>query len=374
MDSHENSPVSNWLVGLLILLVGALLFRLLQPQLFVGQSGTRVVTPRGDLADDEKSTIDLFKNSAESVVFITTVDFVRSRFRRGIQEAPKGTGSGIVWDSQGHIVTNFHVIQDVINTGAAKVTTADGKSYNANLVGTDPDHDLCVLRISSLPGSLPPIPIGTSNDLQIGQKAFAIGSPFGLSQTLTTGIVSNLGQSVRSPSGKAIHGVIQTDAAINPGNSGGPLLDSAGRLIGVNTAILSPSGAYAGIGFAVPVDTVNRIVPQLIENGEATRAGLGIIKYDDRIVERLFKNKTLSMKGILIQDVYEDSAAEEIGLIPTIDRLGDLIIGLDDRRVENESDLFEVLDSKSIGDTVRIRFLREDEILEKEVILRALPT
>ena len=370
MNSSENSPVNGWLVGVLMLLVGALVFRILQPQFFAGNYTPRVVTPRGDLADDEKSTIDLFQNSSLSVVFITTVEPARrGRFNT---ENERGTGSGIIWDELGHIVTNFHVIKDVLYTGGAKVTLPDGSEYNARLRGTDPDYDLCVLKIDAPPGKLPPIPIGTSADLQIGQKAFAIGCPFGLSQTLTSGIISNLGQSVISPSNTRIHGVIQTDAAINPGNSGGPLLDSAGRLIGVNTAILSPSGAYAGIGFAVPIDTVNRIVPQIIETGEPQRAGLGIVKFPDSEIERLVRNGALPMPGILISEVRENSAAAQIGLQETYNRIGDLIIGLDGKKVANESDLFEVLDSKKVGDSVRVKFLRGKEIIEKEVDLIAL--
>src|SRR5437773_766750 len=223
----------------------------------------RTVQARGDLAADEKATIDLFRTAAPSVVYITSIAMQRDFFSLNVQEIPKGTGSGFVWDSNGHVVTNFHVIQDA---QAAKVTLADQSNWDARLVGADQDDDVAVLKIDAPSDKMPAIPLGKSSDLQVGQKVFAIGNPFGLDHTLTTGIVSALGREIKSTSERPISGVIQTDAAINPGNSGGPLLDSAGRLIGVNTAIFSPSGAYAGIGCAIPVDRVSQAVPQLLKN------------------------------------------------------------------------------------------------------------
>src|SRR5438132_1613205 len=246
----------------------------------------RPVAPRGDLAADEKSTIDLLREASPSVAFITTAQ--RVEFWNRSQEIPQGTGSGFIWDDAGHIVTNFHVVAPMIQSKAsATVTLSDHSSYDAALVGVSPDNDLAVVQIRAPKDKLPPIKVGTSNDLQVGQKVFAIGDPFGLDQTLTTGIVSALGRVIPSATGRLIEDVIQTDAAINPGNSGGPLLDSWRRLIGVNAAIYSPSGAYAGIGFAIPVDTVQRIVPQLIEHGQVTRPGLGIQVGPDQIAERL---------------------------------------------------------------------------------------
>ncbi|HTS03462.1 MAG TPA: trypsin-like peptidase domain-containing protein, partial [Thermoanaerobaculia bacterium] len=208
----------------------------------------RPVTARGDLASDEKATIELFQRCSPSVVYITTLARRPVNFFE-MTEVAQGTGSGFVWDRQGHIVTNFHVIE---NSDSLVVTLADQSNWKATLVGAEPDKDLAVLRIGAPEAKLPPILVGTSHDLKVGQKVFAIGNPFGLDETLTTGIVSALGRTIESVTGRKIQDVVQTDAAINPGNSGGPLLDSAGRLIGVNTQIASPSGASAGIGFAVP--------------------------------------------------------------------------------------------------------------------------
>jgi len=213
----------------------------------------RAITPRGDLAEEEKTTIALFRQASPSVVHITTLAVRQDAFSLDVFQIPQGTGSGFVWDNQGRIVTNFHVIRDA---DAAQVTLADHSSWKARLVGAYPDKDLAVLMVDAPKDRLHPIAIGTSHDLQVGQRLFAIGNPFGLDQSLTTGIISALGREIESVNRRAIKDMIQTDAAINPGNSGGPLLDSSGRLIGVNTAIYSPSGASAGIGFAIPVDEV----------------------------------------------------------------------------------------------------------------------
>jgi S1-C subfamily serine protease len=233
------------------------------------EASPRPVTPRGALAADEVAHIELFKRTGPSVVHITTLATQRDMFSMNVQQVPRGTGTGFVWDDAGHIVTNFHVIQG--GTGV-RVTLADQSSQDAQLVGAFPDRDLAVLKITPAKDKLPPLAIGSSRDLQVGQRVYAIGNPFGLDQTLTTGIVSALNREIESFNQRTIRGVIQTDAAINPGNSGGPLLDSAGRLIGVNTQIASPSGASAGIGFAIPVDEVNRIVPRLIRDGRYTGA------------------------------------------------------------------------------------------------------
>ncbi len=232
----------------------------------------RTVAPRGDLAADEQSTIELFQRASPSVVYITTLARQRHPWTRNVLQVPKGTGSGFIWDDRGHIVTNWHVLE---GASAARVRLSDQSVYNAVLVGGSADHDLAVLKIRAPFRSLVPVPLGTSRDLQVGQKVFAIGNPFGLDQTLTTGIISALNRTLSGVGERPIERMIQTDAAINPGNSGGPLLDSAGRLIGVNTAIYSPSGAYAGIGFAVPVDTVNQVVPRLIANSRYANARFG---------------------------------------------------------------------------------------------------
>ncbi|EGD57953.1 hypothetical protein Y88_3283 [Novosphingobium nitrogenifigens DSM 19370] len=226
----------------------------------------RTVTPRGDLASDEKATIALFENARGSVVSISTSQLVEDVWSRNVFSVPRGTGSGIIWDDAGHVLTNFHVIQ---GASAATIRLADGRRFQASLVGASPDNDIALLKIGVSFRRPPPIPIGTSRDLKVGQKVFAIGNPFGLDWTLTTGIVSALDRSLPGGNGgQGVDHLIQTDAAINPGNSGGPLLDSSGRLIGMDTAIYSPSGASAGIGFAVPVDTIMTVVPR-IAHGQA---------------------------------------------------------------------------------------------------------
>ena len=232
----------------------------------------REVTPRGDLSEIEKTNIDIYKKAKPSVVHITSIALERDEWSLNVQEVPEGTGSGFIWDDGGHIVTNYHVIKDA---QAASVMLADHTPWRASLVGAAPDKDLAVLHIDAPKSQLVPITIGSSEDLQVGQMAYAIGNPFGLDLTFTTGVISALGREIQSVTRRSIKNVIQTDAAINPGNSGGPLLDSAGRLIGVNAAIYSPSGGNIGIGFAIPVDEVNRVVPVLIKKGKLDRAGLG---------------------------------------------------------------------------------------------------
>jgi S1-C subfamily serine protease len=230
-----------------------------------GNAAPRTITPRGDLAADEQTTIRLFENARGSVVSISTAQLVQDVWSQNVYAVPRGTGSGIIWDDDGHVLTNFHVIQ---GASEATIRLSDGRKFRASLVGASPEHDIAVLKIPVAFRRPPPIPIGTSHDLKVGQHVFAIGNPFGLDWTLTTGIVSALDRTLRSESGgNPVQHLIQTDAAINPGNSGGPLLDSSGRLIGMNTAIYSPSGASAGIGFAVPVDTIDAVVPQLIRGG-----------------------------------------------------------------------------------------------------------
>ena len=233
----------------------------------------RAVTPRGNLTQEERSTIDVFRSVSPSVCYITTVERRTTIFSMNPRYYPQGTGSGFVFDKAGHIVTNYHVVADA---DLRLVTLADQSQYRAKVVGWEPDKDIAVLKIDVEPEKLTPIPIGMSGDLQVGQKVLAIGNPYGLDHTLTTGVVSALGREIESVTGRTIREVIQTDAAINPGNSGGPLLDSSGRLIGVNTQIASPSGANAGIGFAVPVDVVNSIVPEIIRFGRVRKPMLGI--------------------------------------------------------------------------------------------------
>jgi S1-C subfamily serine protease len=230
-----------------------------------------VTPPPSELGSDERATIGVFEKAARSVVYIANSAIGRDPWSLNLFEVPQGSGSGFIWNRQGHIVTNFHV---VYGADAINVTMADRSNYRARVVGIDPDHDLAVLQIQAPPDALVPVVVGSSHDLRAGQKVLAIGNPFELDHALTTGVVSALGRTIKSMTNRTIDGVVQTDAAINPGNSGGPLLDSSGRVIGINTQIVSPSGAFAGIGFAVPVDSVNRIVPELIKYGKLIRPGL----------------------------------------------------------------------------------------------------
>ena len=332
-------------------------------------SEPRVVTARGELAADEQSTIEIFQRASPSVVYITTVQRVVNPWTRNVLSIPKGTGSGFVWDNLGHVVTNHHVIE---GASEARVRLNDGRSYQAVLVGSSPDHDLAVLRIRVAIDNPPPVPVGTSGDLKVGQKVYAIGNPFGLDYTLTSGIVSALDRSLEGEEGNTIDHLIQTDAAINPGNSGGPLLDSAGRLIGINTAIYSPSGAYAGIGFAVPVDTVNRVVPELIAKGHYTRPALGI-EINAELNQAL--TEKLGVEGVLVLKVTPGSSAELAGLRGTqIDRQGDVVMGdvileVGGTAVDSVSALTARLDDFQIGERTTLTIWRNGEIHRLDVQL-----
>lgn len=330
----------------------------------------RTVTPAGNLSEEEQSTIELFNAVAPSVVHVTSLA-VERRLSFDAAEVSEGTGSGVVWDKDGHVVTNFHVIQ---NAQVAKVVLPDGSSWQATLTGADPDSDVAVLQIMADANQLVPITVGTSSDLEVGQKVFAIGNPFGLDRTLTTGVISALGREIESVSNRPIQGVIQTDAAINPGNSGGPLLDSSGRLIGLNTAIYSPSGAYAGIGFAVPVDAVNRVVPELIAHGRVKRPALGIYVFDDTITRRL------DVSGVLVRDVVPGGPADKAGIQPThVTRqgdivLGDVIIAADGQPVKSTDDLYQALSQHKEGDDMTLTIERDSQKLDLLVTLTSVPT
>jgi S1-C subfamily serine protease len=325
----------------------------------------RPVIARGDLAADERSVVELFQRASPSVVYITSVELRRDLFSLNVYEIPQGTGSGYIWDREGRIVTNYHVIE---KASQVTVTLADHSTWKAVVAGVAPDKDLAVLQIAAPPERLPPIMVGESHNLLVGQKVFAIGNPFGLDQTITSGIVSALGREIRAVTGRVIQGVIQTDAAINPGNSGGPLLDSAGRLIGMNTAIYSPSGVSAGIGFAVPVDEINRVVPELIRHGRVIRPGLGVAVADDRIAERL------GIQGLLIIKVNGGSSAAIAGLQGTRTIggqivLGDIITAIDGRRIDNYDQLRDEMDRHRVGETVRLTILRNGRPLDVMVKL-----
>ena len=329
----------------------------------------RAVTPRGPLAADESANIAVFKSVSPSVVNITTLENQRNLFSLDVFQVPKGTGSGFVWDERGLIVTNFHVIQ---GASVARVTLSDQSEWNAKLVGAFADRDLAVLRIDAPREKLRAIAIGSSRDLVVGQRVYAIGNPFGLDQTLTVGIISALNREIQSINQRTIRGVIQTDAAINPGNSGGPLLDSAGRLIGVNTAIYSPSGASAGIGFAIPVDEVNRIVPRLIRDGKITRPTFGIQAASPQVHAAL-----RLPKGIAIVGVVARSPAEAAGIKPFLRGAkgeiiaGDIIVAMDGKIITTLDEFLDVLERHSSGDTVAVTVLRGGTTIELSVRLGA---
>jgi S1-C subfamily serine protease len=323
-------------------------------------------TARRELSEVEGATVNLFRAASPSVVFITTLAVQRDFFTLNLFEIPRGMGSGFVWDDRGHVITNFHVIQ---GASRAQVTLADHSTWDASLVGQAPEKDLAVLHIEAPAARLRPLAIGRSANLQVGQSVFAIGNPFGLDQTLTTGVISALGREIQSLARVPTRDAVQTDAAINPGNSGGPLLDSGGRVIGVNTAIYSPSGAYAGIGFAIPVDTVAWVVPELIQHGRVVRPTLGVEVAPDPLVSEL------GLQGALIVNVVRGSGADRAGLQPTRrDRagrveLGDLIVALDGKPVTSADDLMLLLETRNPGDRVRVTVERDGRRREVVAVL-----
>jgi S1-C subfamily serine protease len=329
----------------------------------------RAVAPRGPLGADEQANIDLFKRVSPSVVHITTLETQRDMFSMNVMQVPRGTGTGFVWDDKGHIVTNFHVIQ---GGSGARVTMADQTNFQAKLVGAFPDRDLAVLKIDAPASKLPPIAVGTSRDLLVGQRVYAIGNPFGLDQTLTLGIVSALNREIESFNGRTIRGVVQTDAAINPGNSGGPLLDSAGRLIGVNTQIASPSGASAGIGFAIPVDEVNRIVPRLVRDGRFVRPAIGVTAGAPNL------NRALNLpRGVAVVQVGNGSPAAKAGLQAfRRERDGDIVQGdvitaIDNEPVADLDSMLAQLERRVPGDSVTLTVWRAGQTRKQAVVLAA---
>jgi S1-C subfamily serine protease len=328
------------------------------------QPAPRSVAPRGPLTAEENATIETFRRVSPSVVYITTLDRVVNPFTMNVREVPRGTGSGFLWDEQGHVVTNYHVIA---GARGAQVRLSDQRGYTAELVGASPENDLAVLRIK-VPEKRPaPIALGSSRELLVGQRVLAIGNPFGFDHTLTTGVISALDRTISGEDSRPVNHLIQIDAAINPGNSGGPLLDSAGRLIGVNTAIYSPSGASAGIGFAVPADTVNRVVPEIIAFGQFRRPTIGI-NVIDRVSEVV--TQQLGVKGALIVGVDAKSPAAEAGIraarqlrdgsiVP-----GDIVQRIDGEAVDSAASIERALDDKKIGDSVTLDLLRDGKPLQ----------
>jgi len=322
-----------------------------------------------DLTPEERRNIEVFREASVSVVFITSVTLRRDLFSFDVMQVPSGTGSGFVWDTQGHIVTNFHVID---GARAWLITLADQSEWEAKLVGVAPDKDLAVLRIDAPAEHLVPLSLGRSGTLAVGQRVLAVGNPFGLDHSLTVGVVSALGRELRSPGGRTIRDVIQTDAAINPGNSGGPLLDSGGRLIGVNSAIYSPSGASAGIGFAVPVDTVRHLVPQLIERGRVIQPGIGISLLADHWTRRL------GLSGAVIYEIADGGPAARAGLEGVRASrggrvaLGDRIVEVDGRPIRANDDLVLAFEEAGVGATVTLTVVRDERERDVRITLISL--
>ena len=318
---------------------------------------------------DEENNIEVFKRASPSVVHITNSRLVRTFYSLNPQEVPQGSGTGFIWSAEGFIVTNYHVVQQA---NRVTVTLQDGTSYNARAVGLDPDKDLAVLKIEAQSAELTPISLGDSSLLEVGRKVIAIGNPFGLDMTMTVGVVSALGREIESISQRTIRDVIQTDAAINPGNSGGPLLNSLGQLVGVNTAIYSPSGASSGIGFAIPVNTVKRIVPELITYGRVQTPILGIT----RIPQPEYYRDLWGVDGVIILDVIAGTGPERLGMrglrrVPTGKiQLGDVIVEIDGQPVANEDDYASIMEQHRPGDIVTVRTLRDNQIREYEIELQ----
>jgi len=346
-------------LGLFTIIAMALIFTPfhLSDSIQTAEAKNTDISQRADLTPDEKGTIALFKHNNPAVVYISTVKRVINPYTRDIREIPSGTGTGFIWDKQGHIITNYHVIQG--NT-SARVRLNSQKTYTAKVIGKSKRHDIAVLKLDNIKDLPNPIQPGTSNKLQVGQRVYAIGNPFGLDHTLTTGIISALGRTIAN-SEMDMDDLIQTDAAINPGNSGGPLLDSAGRLIGMNVAIYSPSGASAGIGFAIPVDKVNRVVPNLISNGRFIQPIVGISANDT--ANRLIV-KELGIKGVLVLQVSPNSPADKAGLVASQLINGDLVLGdviqaIDDEKVEDMNDFLNIIEKHQLNDKIMVKVLRQ---------------
>jgi 2-alkenal reductase len=344
----------------LLIVLGVYIAQPYVDRLLFSATTPRAVQPRGSLSDLERSTIELFERDSPSVVQVVA----RSSAGEMLQNEGEGaaqSGTGFVWDEAGHIVTNDHVVQ---GTDTVAVRFASGQVSRAKILGTAPNYDLAVLQLDNARSLPPPLPIGTSSDLKVGQLVFAIGNPFGLDQSLTTGIISALKRRLPTSSGREISDVIQTDAAINPGNSGGPLLDSAGRVIGVNTAILSPSGTSAGIGFAIPIDIVNRVVPEVSRRGYVPTPGIGIVAANEAVATRA------GADGVVIMQTVPGSGAERAGL-RGIDvngqRLGDVIVGVNGKPVHRLSDLTQELERVGVGKKVTLAIKRDGRDMSVDV-------
>jgi S1-C subfamily serine protease len=353
--------LSRFLLFALLIVLGIYIAQPYFDRLLYSASTPRTVEPRGNLSDLERSTIELFERVSPSVVQVVGRAGGLEAAPSEAEGVPAQTGTGFIWDKAGHIVTNNHVVE---GTDQLAVRLASGQVLRARVVGTAPNYDLAVIRVDSTRDLPPPITIGTSDDLKVGQSVFAIGNPFGLDQSLTTGIISALKRHLPTETGREIANVIQTDAAINPGNSGGPLLDSAGRVIGVNTAILSPSGTSAGIGFAIPIDVVNRVVPEIIGKGFVPTPGIGIVAASEAAATRA------GAEGVAVASTVAGSAAERAGLRGTDangGRLADVIVGINAKPVHRLPDLTEELERVGVGKRVTLQIKRDGQERSVEV-------
>jgi S1-C subfamily serine protease len=362
------------LAVLLLLVAGALVFTVMRqraPRTEVVYEPRAVTLPSGDLGADEKATIAVFETVSPSVVHITNITTRRDAFTMDVLEVPRGTGSGFIWDEQGHVVTNYHVVKDA---QTARVTLSDGTTYDGKVLGAAADKDIAVVKIDAPPSKLRKVALGDSTTLRVGQKVLAIGNPFGLDQTLTTGVISGLGREIKSADQqRTIYDVIQTDASINPGNSGGPLLDSHGRVIGINTAIYSPTGSSAGIGFAVPMATVNRMVPQILQYKRVIRPIMGVNLAGDQVA------KALNVKGVIVHNVIPGGPAARAGLTGMTRApdggwvVGDVLVQIDGTQLNKSDDLFQVLDKRKIGDEVTLEIVNQGRSRTVKLKLEASP-
>jgi S1-C subfamily serine protease len=333
--------------------------------------------PSFELQPEERRVVEIFRRASKSTVFVSSNAVVRrSFFSLNTEEIPRGSGSGFVWDKEGHIVTNFHVVREHIEDGkgtSITVTLENQKQYRAEVRGYFADKEIAVLKVNAPADQLHPLEVGSSSDLVVGQSAIAIGNPFGLDHTLTVGVVSAVGREIRALTGRRIQDVIQTDAAINPGNSGGPLLNSAGQVIGMNTAILSPVGVNAGIGFAIPIDTVERYVTQIISEGKVSGPGLGIAIVNPNLARRMGVRG-----GVLVGELTPGGPADRAGLRGTrihsdwSVELGDIITGIGKEKVLDVNALRDVLERHDVGDDVEVTLIRDGR--ERKVRLRLQET
>lgn len=364
-----------------LIAVGAVLFinnlgTMFQPKngnIALAEENTPAKISEPSTVSDEQNSIEVYKSLASGVAFITSTSYQEDMYG-GVQEGAKGSGSGSVIDAQGHILTNYHVVE-----GAQNLTVSFGgdQTYPAKVIGGDPDTDLAVIKIEPPNGGLTVVSLGDSDNLQVGQKVLAIGNPFGLDRTLTTGVISGLQRPIRGTNNRPIEGAIQTDASINPGNSGGPLLDKFGKMIGINSQILSRSGGSVGVGFAIPVNIAKRVVPQLIQYGEVRRPKLGV---DGVSVERLVEQglDLPLQKGLLLRAVIANSPASEAGLRGLYRSnsgrvaLGDIITAIDGQSIGDLDDLYRYLDKKQIGDTIQVQVFRDGKTVNVPVKLSAL--